>query len=232
VSNLQPDWPAPKQVKTLFTTREGGVSAAPYKSLNLAHHVGDKSIDVESNRASIGLPSPACYLNQVHSNHCVCADDLDGPVEADASFTRSPGTVLAVMVADCLPVLFASRQGDVVGIAHAGWRGLANGILRETVSRLGGDDLLAWMGPAIGPCHYEVGDDVRDHFSSDLGFTLNDNNRWQMDLYAIAKAQLESSDVEVFGGGFCTYCDEARFFSYRRDGTTGRMGGFIWIADD
>lgn len=232
MNNLKPDWPAPDQVRALFTTREGGVSAAPYASLNLAHHVGDEAGDVEDNRVSLHLPGTTHYLNQVHSNHCVCADELDGPVEADASFTRNPGNILAIMVADCLPVLFTSRHGNIVGVAHAGWRGLANGVLEETVSRLEDDDLLAWMGPAIGPCHYEVGDDVREHFASSLGFTRNSNERWQMDLYSIARSQLESSGVEAFGGGYCTYCDEARFFSYRRDGITGRMAGFIWIDED
>ncbi|MBL6691451.1 MAG: peptidoglycan editing factor PgeF [Pseudomonadales bacterium] len=230
--NLQPDWPVPHQVKALFTTREGGVSAPPYDSLNLAHHVGDGPASVNLNRALIALPDAPHYLVQVHSNRCVCVDELTAPVEADASFTETPGSVLAIMVADCLPVFFTSRQGNVVGIAHAGWRGLASGVLRETVARLTGDEFLAWMGPAIGPCHYEVGDDVRDQFSFPLGFTRNDNGRWQMDLYAIARDQLENLGVEVFGGGYCTYCDEARFFSYRRDGVTGRMGGFIWIANN
>jgi YfiH family protein len=133
------------------------------------------------------------------------------------------------MVADCLPVVLTSRGGDIVGIAHAGWRGLADGVLSSTAIALGVGSMLAWMGPAIGPCHYLVGEDVRSRFSSATGFAEVSEGRFSMDLYAIANEQLQHLGIEVFGGGLCTYCDSARFFSYRRDGVTGRMGGFIWM---
>ena len=230
MEKVESDWQAPENVRAFFTTRNNGVSAAPYESLNLALHVGDDPDRVAVNRESLGLETEPFYLNQVHSNRCVEAHLTPNPVEADASFTREPGQILAIMVADCLPVFFASRQGDVVGVAHAGWRGLANCVLSETVASINSDGLVAWMGPAISASHYEVGDDVREQFVSTAGFTKNDNHRWQMDLYAIAREQLETLGVTVSGGNFCTYQDKARFFSYRRDGITGRMAGYIWLT--
>ncbi len=230
MEKVEPDWQAPENVRAFFTTRSNGVSAAPYESLNLALHVGDDPDRVAVNRESLSLETEPFYLNQVHSNRCVEAHVAPNPVEADASFTREPGQILAIMVADCLPVFFASRQGDVVGVAHAGWRGLANGVLSETVASINSDELVAWMGPAISAGHYEVGDDVRERFVSSTGFTENDNHRWQMDLYAVAREQLEALGITVSGGNFCTYQDKARFFSYRRDGITGRMAGYIWLT--
>jgi polyphenol oxidase len=234
MSSIVPDWPVPGNVKAFFSDRFDGYSNAPYASLNFGSHVGDDATAVARNRATIDVPGEPFWLEQTHSDICINADmDLAGRL-GDASFTRKPGKVLAIMVADCLPVLFASRGGDVAGIAHAGWRGLADGVLSSTVAALGEGSMLAWMGPAIGPCHYTVGEDVRARFSSGTGFTENrftDNNerKFSMDLYAIAKEQLQSLDVDVYGGGLCTYCDSSRFFSYRRDGVTGRMGGFIWM---
>lgn len=226
---VEPEWPSPGHVRAFFTTRQGGFSAPPYESLNLALHVGDENGRVKRNRDLVELPAPPLYLNQVHGNRCVSAEDIVSPVDADASYTDKTRTILTVMVADCLPVLFASRQSRIVGAAHAGWRGLANGVLSETVKAMGIEGLIAWMGPAIGPCHYEVGKDVQDQFTDEVGFTENESGRFQMDLYQIARRQLTDLGVEVFGGGFCTYCDEQRFFSYRRDGVTGRMASFIWL---
>jgi len=228
----------------LFSDRRGGFSHAPYASLNLGSHVGDDAALVARNRASIDVPGEPYWLEQTHTDICVNADIDATDRLGDASITRAQGTVLAIMVADCLPIMFTSRGGDIVGIAHAGWRGLANGVLSSTVMALGSSSMLAWMGPAIGPCHYTVGEDVRASFSSGTGFAARPENaegpesadsadsaenKFSMDLYAIANEQLQNLGVEVYGGGLCTYCDSSRFFSYRRDGVTGRMGGFIWM---
>jgi len=242
MASLEPDWPAPVNIKALFSDRRGGCSHVPYASLNLGSHVGDDPALVARNRASIDVPDEPYWLEQTHTDICVNADmDAAGRL-ADASITRKQGKVLAIMVADCLPIMFTSREGDIVGIAHAGWRGLANGVLSSTVTALGSGSILAWMGPAIGPCHYTVGEDVRASFSSGTGFlpkcsaegqcpeeANSDGVKFSMDLYAIANEQLQRLGVDVYGGGLCTYCDSSRFFSYRRDGVTGRMGGFIWM---
>ena len=228
MASLVPDWPAPLNIKVLFSERRGGFSRAPYSSLNLGFHVGDDAALVARNRASIDVPGEPFWLEQAHTDACINADVLATDRLGDASITRDRGKVLAIMVADCLPVVFTSRGGGIVGIAHAGWRGLADGVLSSTVVAMGAGTLLAWMGPAIGPCHYTVGGDVRGRFSSATGFAEGSEGSFSMDLYAIANEQLQRLGVEVFGGGLCTYCDSSRFFSYRRDGVTGRMGGFIW----
>ena len=241
MASLEPDWPAPLNIKGLFSDRRGGCSHVPYASLNLGSHVGDDPVLVARNRASIDVPGEPYWLEQTHSDICINADVGATDRRGDASITREQGKVLAIMVADCLPIMFTSRGGDIVGVAHAGWRGLANGVLSSTVMALGSGSLLAWMGPAIGPCHYTVGEHVRASFSSGRGFVKRSEDtkypansdstesKFSMDLYAIAEEQLQSLGVEVYGGGLCTYCDSARFFSYRRDGVTGRMGGFIWM---
>ena len=229
MASLEPDWPAPVNIKVLFSDRRGGCSHAPYASLNLGSHVGDDAALVTRNRASIDVPGEPYWLEQTHTDICVNADIDATDRLGDASITREQRKVLAIMVADCLPIMFTSRGGNIVGIAHAGWRGLADGVLSSTVMALGSGSMLAWMGPAIGPCHYTVGKDVRARFSSDTGFAEGSESRFSMDLYAIANEQLQSLGVEVYGGGLCTYCDSSRFFSYRRDGVTGRMGGFIWM---
>ena len=235
MASLEPDWPAPVNIKVLFSDRRGGCSHAPYASLNLGSHVGDDAALVTRNRASIDVPGEPYWLEQTHTDICVNADIDATDRLGDASITREQRKVLAIMVADCLPIMFTSRGGNIVGIAHAGWRGLADGVLSSTVMALGSGSMLAWMGPAIGPCHYTVGVDVRASFSSGTGFAECPENassaesKFSMDLYAIANEQLQSLGVEVYGGGLCTYCDSSRFFSYRRDGVTGRMGGFIWM---
>ena len=240
---LTPDWPAPARVRALTSLRGGGTSAAPFDSLNLGQRVGDEPVALATNLARLaaasGLPSPPAWLEQVHG---VAVANLDGPVlpQADASFTRRPGTVCAIQTADCLPVLFAAADASIVGAAHAGWRGLAGGVLEATVlalRRVAGDEsLLAWLGPAIGPAHFEVGPEVRAAFTAvDPGaaeaFTRNARGRWQCDLYALARrALVRVGGVQVYGGGACTYADEVRFFSYRRDGgRTGRMASLIWL---
>lgn len=239
---LQPDWPAPPQIHAASTLRSGGVSRGRYQSFNLATHVGDDPALVTKNRArlrdALRLPGEPCWLEQVHEAMAVEAAVWTAPVRADASIARSANKVCAVLTADCLPVLFCSRSGDRVAAAHAGWRGLAGGILDSTVSSLGlpGTELLAWLGPAIGAEAFEVGDEVRIAFTARdaaaaQAFQPNARGRWQADLYALARLELARLGVRaVYGGGLCTYADAERFFSYRRDGQTGRMATLIWIA--
>jgi len=240
-SFLTPRWPAPANVRVACTLRAGGVSAAPYDSFNLAAHVGDDPKAVADNRRllrnALRLPSEPCWLDQVHSDVVVETSAWTQPKRADASVARSAGQVCVVLTADCLPVLFCSRDGDRVAAAHAGWRGLAAGILDNTIGSLGlpGHELIAWLGPAIGPAAFEVGDDVRVAFlAHDSGaadaFAPNARGRWQCDLYTLARRNLARLGVrEVHGGGYCTYNEEERFFSYRRDGQCGRMATLVWI---
>lgn len=240
---IAPSWPAPAQVRSAFTLRTGGVSLSPYDSLNLGAHVDDVADAVQENRrrvrARLGLSAEPVWLQQVHG---VEVAELHvaltpGSPRADAAVTRLPGRVCVIQVADCMPVLFAARDGSAVGAAHAGWRGLAGGVLEETVRKLAVPpaQLIAWLGPAIGQGHFEVGDDVRSAFvSSDpdaaSAFEANSRGRWQCDLYALARRRLSALGIQdVFGGVWCTYADAARFFSFRRDGQCGRMAALIWI---
>lgn len=239
---LQAEWPAPAKVRTASTLRSGGVSAPPFATFNLGAHVGDVSDAVRANRqrlrVALHLPSEPCWLNQVHGARVIEAGAWQQPPQADACIARSAGLVCAVMTADCLPVLLCSRQGDRVAAAHAGWRGLAGGVLESTVNSLGlpGTELLAWLGPAIGPQAFEVGDEVR------IAFTAQDAHaaqafvpshrpgHWLANLYLLARQHLARLGVAaVYGGGLCTYADEARFFSFRRDGQCGRMASLIWL---
>lgn len=241
MSYLRPEWPAPSAVRAATTLRDGGSSQGAYRSLNLGTHVGDEPAAVRENRerlrAALHLPTEPCWLEQVHGATVVEAGTWPQPACADACVARDPGSVCAVLAADCLPVLFCSRAGDRVAAAHAGWRGLAAGILDSTVSSLGlpGGEILAWLGPAIGPQAFEVGDEVRIAFTArdaaaEGAFERNARGRWQADLYALARLELGRLGVQaVYGGGLCTYADDARFFSYRRDGQTGRMATLIWI---
>jgi YfiH family protein len=240
---LTPEWRAPRSVRAAFTLRDGGVSAAPFDSLNLGARVGDSPAAVAENRRRVreglNLPAEPAWLEQVHGTRVA---DLDAPEEhggagADAVVTRRAGRVCAVQVADCLPVLFAARDGSAVGVAHAGWRGLAAGVLEATVAALAAapEELIAWLGPAISARHFEVGSEVRQAFlERDPGasgaFTPNDRGRWQCDLGALAQRRLAALGVaEVSGGGCCTYADPVRFFSFRRDGRCGRMAALIWL---
>ncbi len=237
---IEPDWPAPPGVRAAFTLRTGGVSAPPFDSFNCAAHVGDAPEAVARNRAllreRLGLPGEPAWLEQVHGCTAVTleAGAVSGP--ADAAVTGAPGRICVVQVADCLPVLLAARDGSVVGAAHAGWRGLAGGVLESAVRALGAEpaEVLAWLGPAIGPGHFEVGAEVRAAFlaadpAAEPAFAPNARGRWQCDLYCLARQRLAALGVErVYGGGWCTYADAARFFSYRRDGRCGRMAALIW----
>jgi YfiH family protein len=239
---IHPDWPAPAQVRTLSTTRQGGFSREPWNSFNLAMHVGDDDRAVAANRHRLqqlaALPADPLWLSQVHGNHVVNVASAGISPAADASLSLAPGQVCAVLTADCLPVLFCDRQGTRVAAAHAGWRGLSCGVLEATVASMGTapELLLAWLGPAIGPAAFEVGDEVRDvflsaHAAAAHAFASHGRGRWLADLYALARIRLQAAGVTaVYGGGWCTFADPQRFFSYRRDGQTGRMASLIWLS--
>lgn len=242
---LVPDWGGAviPGVRALVTTRESllGVSAAPYARFNLGDHVGDDPAAVAANRAQLRklLPGEPLWLNQVHGVSVVDADSAPQGVSADASHARGAGRVCAVLTADCLPLLLAAADGSVVAAAHAGWRGLADGVIEATVAAMGlaGGDLLAWLGPAIGPGAFEVGDEVRAAFCRhDTGAALafaphgaQGSGKWLCDLYALARLRLAALGVSrISGGECCTFSDEPHFYSYRRDGVTGRMASLIW----
>lgn len=238
-----PDWPAPRGVRAAFTLRTGGVSAAPYDSLNMGAAIGDTPEAVGENRRlvreALRLPGEPGWLEQVHGTHVVTLNNgtPEGVPKGDASVALAPGRVCAIRVADCMPVLFAARDGGVVGAAHAGWRGLAGGVLEATVARMGvpASGLIAWMGPAIGQANFEVGEDVRAAFmgadpEAASAFVANARGRWQCDLYALACRRLAAMGVAgVYGGGWCTFADSERFFSYRRSSQCGRMAALIWM---
>lgn len=238
---LRPDWPAPANVRAAATTRTGGVSLNEFSSLNLAMHVGDDPVAVLENRRllrlGLQLPAEPVWLNQVHGTQVIEAAPHDSAPTADACVARTSGQVCVVMTADCLPVLFCDRAGTRVGAAHAGWRGLVGGVLTETIEALDVEpaNLLAWLGPAIEQDAFEVGPEVRDQFiardaSNAHAFKENSRGRWQADIYALARRELQSSGVNaVFGGGFRSYADAERFFSYRRASRTGRMATLVWM---
>jgi polyphenol oxidase len=244
-SLLSVDWRLPPGVHAAFTTRQGGVSAPPWDSFNLATHVGDVPAHVNANRANLeamlSLPAQPVWLNQVHGIAVADLHTANAPVTADAAVASEPGRVCAVMVADCLPVLFASRDGAHIGAAHAGWRGLVTGVLERTVAAMdvAGHELTAWLGPAISARHFEVGEEVRDAFvaadpAAASEFVANSRGRWQADLAGLARRRLAAVGVtDVNGGEWCTFADRERFFSHRRDGhlhggRCGRMAALIW----
>jgi len=245
---IEPNWPAPANIRALSTTRQGGSSAAPFASFNLAHHVGDSPAAVASNRDILSKALPAGsdiqWLSQVHGVQVVEAGSYRGYPEADAVWSKDPSKACAVLTADCLPVLFCAISGDRVAAAHAGWRGLVDGVLEATVAALNTDpqQLMVWLGPAIGPQAFEVGPEVRDRFlaAAPAGdqalvaacFQPSDAKpgHYFADLYALARVRLGALGITaVCGGGFCTYTDSTRFYSYRRDGQTGRMANLILL---
>ena len=235
------DWPAPPWVRTWQTTRAGGLSTGTYASLNLGLHVGDESALVAGNRESLRavarLPEEPVWLEQVHGRRILDSDSGDRRA-ADGAVTSTPNRVLAVMTADCLPILLTDRHGRRVGVAHAGWRGLAGGVIAAAVDAMAVEprDILAWLGPAISQAAFEVGDEVRAAFlaadgSSETAFAANANGRWQADLYALARIALERAGVaQIFGQVRCTYADAATYFSHRREAPCGRMATLIWLA--
>jgi len=237
---LRPDWEAPAAVGAAATTRSGGVSEGSFASLNLGDHVGDDPAAVAENRRrlteALDLPGEPAWLAQVHGTRVVAARPGGTPAEADAAVTREPGVVCAVLTADCLPVLLASRRGDEVAAVHAGWRGLANGVVAAALEAMetAPAELLAWLGPAIAQPAFEVGSEVRERFVerdvvNAAFFAPNDRGRWQADLAGLARRELEAAGVTVSGGGFCTHDETERFFSYRRDGDCGRQATLVWI---
>lgn len=237
---FQAEWPAPANVKTLVSTRNGGVSQAPYSSLNVGGHVGDRPENVARNREIVqaAVPVPPAYLNQTHSSIVLPAADVPGSTpEADASFDRTGRAACAVMTADCLPVLLCDRAGTVVAAAHAGWRGLAGGILQNTVAAMQGDpgEIMAYLGPAIGPDAFEVGEDVREafchlHSAAENAFEGIGGGKYLADIYTLARQILRREGVNlIYGGTHCTVLERDTFFSYRRDGQTGRMVSMIWL---
>lgn len=244
---LEADWPAPPGVRALTTTRHGlGVSQPPFDAFNLGARCGDAAEAVAENRRQLAdalrLPSPPRWLRQVHGIDVVrdpaVVDHIDDEPEADAAVTSTPGTVLAILSADCLPVVFAARDGSRIGAAHAGWRGLADGVLEATVAAMAtpADDIVAWLGPAAGPDAYEIGVDVFEAFvsrdaSASAAFAPTRRGHWKVDLYALARRRLAAVGVtDVHGGTLCTMSDPHRFFSHRRDRRGGRIATLAWIA--
>ena len=239
---IEPDWPVPSRVHAAFTLRLGGVSVAPFASLNVGAQVGDAALAVAENRLRVRqrlrLPVEPTWLQQIHGT-AVANLDADDAAHgaADAAITRRTDRVCVIQVADCVPVLFAARDGSAVAAAHAGWRGLAGGVLESTVASLGAEarELCAWLGPGIGPRHFEVGDEVRAAFlagdpAAEEDFQANERGRWQCDLSALARRRLSRLGVrEISGGVHCTYAESERFFSYRRDGQCGRMAALVWL---
>jgi YfiH family protein len=238
---IVPDWPAPANVRAVITTRAGGVSTGSYASFNLGLSSGDTEAAVKANRERLAalLPSEPRWLKQVHGARVVDAETVSDTPDADASTASAPGTVCAIMVADCLPVLFTDASGSVVAAAHAGWRGLADGVIDNTVAAMaarGADvrGVLAYIGPGIGPDAFEVGDDVyRAYTARDAeaaaAFKRHTPGKWLANLPLLARrARARARVTRVYGGDLCTYSDPQRFYSYRRDSVTGRMGAFIW----
>ena len=249
---IKPHWPAPATIHSLVTTRQGGVSSSPYDSLNLGDHVGDQPSQVIANRQTLRnqIPTEPIWLKQTHGIEVSTPDSrshhASNPIVADAAVTNIPDEVLVIMSADCLPVLFSNADGTVIGAAHAGWRGLCDGILESTVSEIlmlanqsSAKDLIALMGPAIGPESFEVGEDVVGRFHESGLHDLhkcflpiaNKPGKYLADIYQLARDRLKKVGVNaIFGGDLCTVMDGERFFSYRRDGVTGRFASLIWIS--
>lgn len=240
---ITPAWPAPHWVRACSTTRSGGTSAPPYDSLNLAGHVGDVMEKVAENRArlkqALALPAEPVWLNQVHGARVVDAAGIGGIPEADGSYSRETGIVCAVLTADCLPLLLCDEQGSRVAAVHVGWRGLAAGVIEQALQHMGGArQLMAWLGPAIGTQHFEVGGEVREMFvahdaEANHAFRPSPAGRWLADLYQLTRQRLNAQGVtRIYGGDWCTYGESHHFYSYRRDGVTGRMATLIWLETD
>ncbi len=237
---LSADWPAPEWVHTCVTTRQLGSSQGPWKGFNLGDHVGDDPVHVAANRAELEreLACSPAWLVQTHSTDVLRANPAL-TAEADAAWTDEPGVACTIMTADCLPVLFCDRTGTKVAAAHAGWRGLLDGVLENTLKALAvaPSDVLVWFGPAIGPQAFEVGLEVRDAFVSvdpqaSSAFVASDRaGHFLADIYQLARQRLNAAGVHsISGGNQCTVSDPLRFYSYRRDGQTGRMASLIWLS--
>ncbi|MDA9825955.1 peptidoglycan editing factor PgeF [Porticoccaceae bacterium] len=247
-SVITPNWPTPGNIGAAITTRQGGCSRAPFDSNNLALHVGDAETAVQSNRKrlaeSLGLSQQPLWLNQVHGTEVIYVPEASAVPTADASFTDRPEQACAIMTADCLPVLFCDQQGTQVAAAHAGWRGLCHGILRKTVASFARpDQVMAYLGPAIGPQVFEVGAEVLEAFvqgaqgaqqieAIQTAFLPSQQGKYLTDLYALARAELTGCGVSaIYGGDYCTLTDSSRFYSYRREAKTGRMASLVWLKN-
>lgn len=238
---ITPDWPAPAKIKAFTTTRAGGFSCAPFDGFNLAMHVGDSFENVKRNREYLRevlqLPHEPFWLSQAHSTTVVEAKRKPLNLIADASFTREINTVCAILTADCLPLLICDQNANCVAAVHAGWKGLLGGIIEETLKalKIPGEDLLVWLGPAIGASVYEVGEEVREKFiahdsNAEIAFHALSKDKYLMDIYSLARQRLAHQNItRVYGGEFCTLTQKDKFFSYRRDKETGRMASLIWI---
>ena len=250
---LVPNWPAPASIRALVTTRTGGVSEAPYDSLNLGKHVGDTPDKVSENRARLRqlLPSEPIWLEQVHGTRVWHSGEN---FQADAAISAELNQVITVLTADCMPVFFCNRAGSLVGVAHAGWRGLCAGVLENTVQALcekslalgqtlAREDILVWLGPAIGPSCFEVGNEVREQFIDAARLTgavfplesfqaiPGNPQKYWANLYLLARSRLKNAGIQaIYGGDFCTFTQSERFFSHRRDGVSGRFAALIWLA--
>ncbi len=233
---LIPDWPAPTNIRAGTSLRHGGVSLPPYASLNLGDHVGDDPAAVAENRQRLKLPSEPVWLEQTHSPRIInAAHCTDGQNKADGSYSTQANIICAVLTADCLPLLICNKQGTQVAAVHAGWRGLASGIIEATLKKFTDDcsELLIWLGPAIGPDNYEVGNDLRQIFmahdpAANAAFTAQ-KETWHMDIYHLARQRLQTLGITaIYGGNHCCYREQEQFYSYRRDGITGRMASLIW----
>ena len=237
---LQADWPAPSFIQAGTTLRQGGVSRGEYSSLNIAAHVGDELAMVEKNRLSLNLPNEPQWLEQIHSTKAILLPHEKSVPKADAAYTEKKNIICSVMTADCLPLLITNKQGSCVAAIHAGWRGLCNGIIEATIKSLPAEpeSLLVWLGPAIGPDVYEVGEEVYDAYTKDnneakQAFTSVSEKHWLFDIYELAKLRLQKLGIkQVYGGDHCTFTEKDMFFSYRRDKVTGRMASMIWIEPD
>ena len=240
-AHIVPEWPAPAHVKAISTTRVGGTSVAPYQSFNLGLHVGDDPQSVCHHRDSLQqqlrLSSSPAWLNQVHSTRVLTlTKPLLEAVDADGSYTQQPGIACTVMTADCLPVLLCDKAGTQVAAVHAGWRGLVDGIIEQALALFDAPsgEILAWLGPAIGPQQFEVGEEVRQQFmavlpEAECAFTAH-GEKWLADIYQLAHQRLCHSGItHIYGGEHCTVTESETFFSYRRDGITGRQASLIWI---
>ena len=242
---IRPDWPAPDRVHAASTTRLGGVSCGSYQGLNLASHVADDNFHVMKNREllrqALDLPGEPLWLNQVHSARVVAADKVgaaDFDLCGDAAWSVQSETICAVLTADCLPLLLCDLAGTRVASVHAGWRGLHAGVISSAIAAMSvpGEQLMVWLGPAIGPQAFEVGADVLAAFTAKhpdytQAFQQTDAEHWLCDIYRLAGIELEQAGVsQIYGGELCTWSDSHRFYSYRRDGVTGRMASLIWLA--
>jgi len=238
-----PDWPAPETIKALSTKRRGGFSLPPYDDFNLGTHVGDEPNTVIKNRGYLvdiaQLPESPRWLNQIHGTRVINSNDWQLNMDADAIISQQNNHICTIMTADCLPLLLCNKQGDTVAAIHAGWRGLAAGIIEKTIAefRCAPQDILVWLGPAIGPTQFEVGPDVYQTFTRHSAkaiqaFQQTDATHYLADIYLLARQRLIALGVSaIFGGDLCTASDKQHFFSYRRDNVTGRMASMIWISD-